>query len=348
MLKKFIIHNSYFILLVFMVGCVTVPQPEYFVPPLEQQRAGAPKLKYLYDLRNEKDLYKGKSLPFLEQVRRFLFGIETPVFVLEQPFQVTADRNRVYVTDIAKAQVVVFDLAKRRIYSWGGNRFQAVSGIAVDKDGRVYLADPVRLVIDVFDPGGNFLYQFGKGGPGFGEFTGPQALAINKERELLYVLDRGVHRIHVFDLQGNYLYQIGGPGTGPGEFSWAQYFALDQQGKVYVTDSILGKYQVFSPEGKFLKSVGEPGDIPGYFGRPKGIAVDIDGNVYVADAKFEVIQIFNPEGRVNFFWKGVPPVPFSLPQGLYFDEQDRLYVVDTLNKRIQVYQYIKKSGEENK
>lgn len=340
-MKRILLYTLHFILLTILIGCATVPKPEYFVPPPDQQRPGAPKLKYLYDLVNERDLYEGKTLPFFEQVRRFLFGIETLVFVLEQPFQVAADKTRVYVTDIAKVQLVVFDFATRRISYWGQGHFQAISGIAVDKNGRVYVADPMRLVITVYGPDGNFLYEFGKAGPGLGEFTGPQALAINNERGLLYILDRGVHRIHTFDLQGNYLFQIGGPGTGPGEFSWAQYFALDRQGKVYVTDSILGKFQIFSPEGKFLKSVGEPGDIPGYFGRPKGIAVDIDGNVYVADAKFEVIQIFNPEGRVNFFWKGVPPVPFSLPQGLYIDEQDRLYVVDTLNRRIQVYQYLK-------
>jgi sugar lactone lactonase YvrE len=28
------------------------------------------------------------------------------------------------------------------------------------------------------------------------------------------------------------------------------------------------------------------------------------------------------------------------PAGLYIDENDKVYVVDTLNKRIQVYQYL--------
>jgi len=31
---------------------------------------------------------------------------------------------------------------------------------------------------------------------------------------------------------------------------------------------------------------------------------------------------------------------FMSPAGLYIDENDKVYVVDSLNKRIQVYQYL--------
>ncbi len=322
------------LLIAIISGCATVPQPEYFVPPLEQQRAGAPKLKYLFDLVNEKNLYPKKGLPLWTRVKRFLLGQETARFLFGRAGNVSADQTRVYVSDQEMRRIVVFDFAERKVYFWSIAGIPA--GLAVDNEGRVYVANGSSTVILVYDRDGRILYTIGSGGHGDDRLSGPQDIAINKERGFLYVLDRGYAKILVFDLQGNYLFTF-----GQGEFLWAQFMAIDKQGKIYVTDSMIRCVKIFSPEGKFLKSIGEPGDTPGYFSRPKGVAVDSEGNIYVADSDFSLIQIFDPEGRVNFFWHGVPPTPFKLPEGLYFDEQDRLFVTDTLNKRIQVYQYIK-------
>lgn len=323
-------------LLFAMFGCATLPKEEYVFPA---PHIAQPRLKYLYDITNEKDLYPKKRLPFLPMVWRFLVGRETQDYVLLQPWFVAADEKRVYVTDVSQEGLIVFDYPTRKIYRWGtsgAGRLSKPAGIALDKGGRVYVADQLQLVIKVYDAQGNFLYQFGKPGAGEGEFSGPQGIALDKEQGLLYVLDRGNNRISVFDLFGNYLFTIGSK-----DFTWAQYIAVDKEGKVYITDSLLCVYVVYERTGKLLKVIGGAGDITGYFGRPKGIAVDSDGNIYVADAHFNIVQIFNSEGKVNFFFGGVPPYLFSLPQGLYIDEQDRLYVVDTLHQRIQVYQYLK-------
>jgi len=333
-MKKFLLLLTLSSLLLAIIGCATVPRPVYFVPPPHEQRPGVPKLKYLYDLRNEGDVYPKKHLPFWTQVKRFLFGQETPRFLFVRAGNVCADQTRVYVSDQDAQRIIIFDFAERRVYFWNVRGIPA--GLAVDDEGRVYVADSASLVIVVFDRNGRVLYTIGKGGPGDNEFSGPQDVVINKQRGLLYVVDRGYAKILVFDVQGNYLFTF-----GQRELLWAQFMSIDKEGKIYVSDSLLQWVRVYTPEGKFLKTIGEPGDLPGYFSRPKGVAVDSDGNIYVADADFSLIQIFNQNGEVNFFWKGVPPIPFNLPEGLYFDEQDRLYVADTLNKRIQVYQYLK-------
>lgn len=320
------------LLLTIVIGCATVPKMEYFLPP-PPDRA---RLKFLYDLRNEADLYPQGRIPILTTVWYFLTGREIQDFVLGQPQQVCAYDTRVYVTDVAQKNVMIFDFATKRVSSIGVEGVP--TGITVDDEGRLYIADGLRLLIKVYDRNGNFLYQFGgKFGGGTDEFSGPQGMAVDRERGLLYVADRGNNRISVFDLQGSFLYNI----ESKGGFVWVQYIATDSQGKVYLSESFKRTVLVYDRMGKFLHTIGEPGDMVGSFARPKGIAVDSGGNIYVADAEFDIIQVFNPEGRVNFFWKGVPPVPFSLPQGLYIDEQDRLYVVDTLRRRIQVYQYLK-------
>ena len=72
--------------------------------------------------------------------------------------------------------------------------------------------------------------------------------------------------------------------------------------EVYVTD--FGDFQVkiYSREGEFLRSVGSFGRGLGQFVRPKGIAVDPDGILYVADAGLQNVQMFNREGQLLMFF----------------------------------------------
>ena len=47
--------------------------------------------------------------------------------------------------------------------------------------------------------------------------------------------------------------------------------------------------------------------------------------------------------RGSFFFIGGPghdPGYFWLPAGVYVDEKDRVYIVDSYNRRVQVFQYL--------
>jgi DNA-binding beta-propeller fold protein YncE len=81
---------------------------------------------------------------------------------------------------------------------------------------------------------------------------------------------------------------------------------------------------------------------PGNFVRPKGVAFDSQGNIWVADAAFNNFQIFAPTGQVRMFVgsPGIGPGQFQLPSALYIDKNDRVYVGDQLNGRVQVFQFL--------
>jgi len=63
----------------------------------------------------------------------------------------------------------------------------------------------------------------------------------------------------------------------------------------------------------------------------------------VTDAAFSNVQIFDPQGNILLFMGQLGPRPgdFHLPAGISIDENDRIYVADQLNSRIQVFQYLK-------
>ena len=51
--------------------------------------------------------------------------------------------------------------------------------------------------------------------------------------------------------------------------------------------------------------------------------------------------MFNREGQLLYYFgkRGTEPGAFQLPTGLTIDAQDRIYVVDSFNGRVQVYHY---------
>jgi sugar lactone lactonase YvrE len=69
--------------------------------------------------------------------------------------------------------------------------------------------------------------------------------------------------------------------------------------------------------------------------------VDSEGDVYAVDALWGVVQVFNRQGELlySFGAEGTHAGEFQLPAGLFIDHADRVFVVDSFNRRVQVFQY---------
>ena len=69
-------------------------------------------------------------------------------------------------------------------------------------------------------------------------------------------------------------------------------------------------------------------------------------HIYVVDAQFENVQIFDENGRLlmAFGQEGSEPGSFSLPAGLAIDNQDRIWVAEPGNRRLQVFTYVRASS----
>jgi sugar lactone lactonase YvrE len=85
--------------------------------------------------------------------------------------------------------------------------------------------------------------------------------------------------------------------------------------------------------------------------RPKGVAEDSEGDIYIVDGLLGMVQIFNREGQLLYYFgqKGTGLGQFELPAGLFIDRDDRIFVVDSFNRRIQEFHYFglpKKTAKE--
>ena len=145
---------------------------------------------------------------------------------------------------------------------------------------------------------------------------------------------------------------IGSAGNLLGQFNAPHGMAIAPDGSLYVADSNNHRIQKFDSDGKPVLTIGSysgannTNPAPGTFNEPWGVAVGPDGSVYVADTWNHRIQKFDPSGKFLTMWgsagqtdanAGGQPNVFWGPRDVAVDKEGRVYVTDTGNKRIQVF-----------
>ena len=321
----------------------TAPQPSELIWPLPPDPPRVRWLAEYADLAKVKNPGVKKS-GWLERVT----GTKTPEEKLElrKPYGITADsQGRIYAADTQLKTVFVIDPVAKVVEQRKGDSRAPMAlpaGVAVDSQDRLFVSDAELHSITCFSPTGQVIARFGTASLGR-----PGGIAIDPQRNRLYVADAKQNHIAVFDIKSlEFEYYFGTP-SKPGKpengtFAAPTNVAVDRQGNIYVADTWNYRVQVLDPAGKFLRAFGAQGDRPGEFIRPKGIAVDSEGHVYVADAEFNNFQVFSPEGQplLAVGEIGAAPGQFMLIAGLYIDSKDRIYTTEMFSGRIQVFQYI--------
>ncbi len=117
---------------------------------------------------------------------------------------------------------------------------------------------------------------------------------------------------------------------------------IGRNGEVIVADEGSHRVTRYSAEGKFLGEVGYGfGREPGQFMKPRHTAVDAEGRIWVSDEKNDRprLQVFSPDGEFSRILaeKGTAPGMLLRAHGMQFDRQQRLFVVDVDNARVNVY-----------
>jgi len=155
------------------------------------------------------------------------------------------------VTDVGntkKHQLVYFSADGSRTASVGktaqvnavqeqpGN-FLFPNGVAVADNGDVYVSDGNNRRVQVFDSKGTFLRFVDTSGV-------PRGIAYDKKKRL-YVADALAHTVAVFDDKGKMITQFGERGFGPGQFNYPNDIALDDGGRIYITDRENNQVQVW-------------------------------------------------------------------------------------------------------
>jgi len=222
--------------------------------------------------------------------------------------------------------------------------FSSPTGITLDKDGNIYVADTDNHSIQKFDKTGKFLARWG-GEPSSqeGQFYYPRGLAVGPD-DMLYVADSGNNRVQKFDLEGNAQkawgkFGFAWRGAEMGKFDVPWGITTDQDGNIYVSDTSNARIQKFQSDGQSVLKWGRDGSFDGAFFFPRGVAVDFVGNIYVADESNNRVQKFDARGSFLTKWgrDGSGPGQFKSPWGIACDALGNVYVVDSGNHRVQKF-----------
>lgn len=116
--------------------------------------------------------------------------------------------------------------------------------------------------------------------------------------------------------------------------------AVDKAGNIYVADSDPKAQSItkYDASGKFLLTWGGPGsaDDNAKFADLWAIAVDKAGEVLALDEATEWVQVFDANGKFLRKWGGLPSKMYH-PRAMTIDANDSIYIADTGNHRILVY-----------
>ncbi len=268
-----------------------------------------------------------------------------------QPAKVTTDsKQRIIVTDPFAAKVHIFDFVNRK-YSYIASQEGSLRlpvGVAVDASDNIYIADAERGMILVFSPGGRLERYIGNS-DGEGLFEQPTGIAIDKNRGRIYVTDSARHVVLILDLWGNLLGQVGARdrrmagkfgtrpgGSGPGQFSFPTDLAINGE-ELAVLDTANSRIQTFDLEGHFKSEF----PLRGVERSPvrMGIALDQQGRVYLVGPA-DSVRVFDADGHplYSFGESGEGNQQFRGPGGIWTDSKDRVFIADSGNRRIQVFQ----------
>ena len=240
-------------------------------------------------------------------------------------------------------------------------QFNRPTGVALDAEGNVYVADYVNHLIRKITPEGlvstlaGSTRGFRDGSGTTAQFNFPSGVALDAEGNV-YVADVDNHLIRKVTPEGLVSTLAGstegfrdGSGTSA-QFHYPYDVAVDAEGNVYVADESNHLIRKITPEGLVSTLAGSTegfrdgdGITEAQFNYPRGVAVDAEGNLYVADVDNHLIRKITPEGLVNTlagtgragFRNGDSrSAEFNSPSGVAVDAAGNVYVADYYNHLI--------------
>lgn len=189
--------------------------------------------------------------------------------------------------------------------------FNSPSGVAVQSDGKILVADTANNTIKRMNTDGTSIVTLGSG------FNFPSGVAIQSDGKIV-VADYGNNKIKRMNADGTGIVTLG---SG---FSTPYGVAIQSDGKIVVVDYGNNKIKRMKADGTSIVTLGSG------FSEPATVAIQSDGKIVVADLFSGTIKRMNTDGT------GIITLAsgFNSPTGIAIQADGKIVVADTYNNVI--------------
>ena len=160
----------------------------------------------------------------------------------EYPVGVQVKENEVFISDCYNNRIQVFDTDLKYLRSISGNQefgFNQPRTIAFGANETMFVADTGNHCIQKFQRE-KLILIFGND-----RLETPVSVEVDRSNQLLFVSDIHAHMVFIYHVSGLFLSSFGGKGAGAGEFNEPYGIVTDEDGFLYVCDSLNNRLQVF-------------------------------------------------------------------------------------------------------
>lgn len=167
-------------------------------------------------------------------------------------------------------------------------QFTEPSGVAVNAQNDIIVADTNNHRIQIFDKEGRFKFQFGECGKRDGQLLYPNRVAVVKQSGDIIVTERSpTHQIQIYNQYGQFVRKF-----GANILQHPRGVTVDNKGRIIVVECKVMRVLIFDQMGNVLQKFG----CSKHLEFPNGVVVNDKQEIFISDNRAHCVKVFSYEG----------------------------------------------------
>ncbi|CAG0879687.1 unnamed protein product [Cyprideis torosa] len=168
-------------------------------------------------------------------------------------------------------------------------QFTEPSGVAVNAQNDIIVADTNNHRIQIFDKEGRFKFQFGECGKRDGQLLYPNRVAVVRPSGDIVVTERSpTHQIQIYNQYGQFCRKF-----GANILQHPRGVTVDNKGRIIVVECKVMRVIIFDQMGNVLHKFG----CSKHLEFPNGVVVNDRQEIFISDNRAHCVKVFNYEGQ---------------------------------------------------
>lgn len=189
---------------------------------------------------------------------------------------------------VARSKISFFN--KFGEFGTGHGQFSEPSGVAVNANGDILVADTNNHRIQVFDYNGALKFEFGENGKEKGQLLYPNRVAVCPVTGQIVITERSpTHQIQIFTSKGEFINKF-----GSNVLQHPRGLTIDWQGRILVVECKVMRVLIFNAGGNILERFNCKENLE----FPNSIATNNREEIFISDNRLHCVVVFTYRGDI--------------------------------------------------